>query len=252
MKKILKRCLALAVVLCLMLPLCACSGALEEMRSNQAILQDDGTFLWNGITYKRLNHNGYLSPVMDMERTIYLTLPDVPVLLCETEFSSQLIPSLDGRFLEYHGAYDFIYYYCRQDEFDAMEQRLSQEFVPEKVCYHYYTMDKDGWNYEEKIYILTQEQQDALTLVMTTVEPVSNIKPAHQESVSLYDCSADTLQQRYAADLLIGGGRYYLQVETDSGALTFTVPDGCKAVFDEMLEAYESFWGQITEEEAGI
>lgn len=239
MKKIFKRTALLLLVISLLAGLCGCT-ALDEMRKSQAFLQDDGTILWNGETYKKLPYNEYLSPEIDYEQGVWVTMPDVPLLLMMTESFMTANPSTDGKFLEYEDNYYFYNYYCRASDYDAMCQRLQEEFVPEKVCYYYYTMDEETWEYEELVYTLTQEQEDALSLVMTTVEPVSDIKPAYQDNLSLYDCSADMLMQRYTAELLITGAQYYLMVETEAESLVFSVPEGCNAVFDDIVDAYYS------------
>ena len=76
------RIIALILTIFLCLPLTGCN-ALDEMRQQQGIWQDDGTIIWNGSEYKWLNTNELsLNLERDEEYShAYITKPDVPVLL---------------------------------------------------------------------------------------------------------------------------------------------------------------------------
>lgn len=240
MKRYIRVFLLLLLTVAVLTVFCGCD-AIDQMRESQAFLQSDDTIIWKGTTYKLLPESEYLSPELDYEQGIWVTEPDVPVLLMMTESKMMGQPSTDGMFLEMIDDYSFSNYYCRAEDYDAVCKRLQEDFEAEVVCYHYYVYDEEIWEYTEKQYILTQDQVDALTLVVTTVEPYSGAEkglPAYQEALALYDCSEDMLLQRYTGDILIAGAQYYLVVETEADSLIFAVPEGCNAVFDQIVSTY--------------
>lgn len=239
MKKIFKRVLALVLAAALLCGLCGCS-ALDEMRKNQAYYDDAGNIVWNGATYKLLTYSGPLFPEIDYNAQIVVTEDDVPVLLSIFLAQMWLSPSTDGKFLEDQSWN----YYCREDAYDEIVQRLQEEFVPEVVCYFYDIYNEDTWNWEEKSYTLTQDQIAAIELVISTVEPVSynatGMYPEYIYSLDIIECSADMLLQACSTALLVGNDRYYLELYTDTDTLIFTVPEGCNEIFGQIVSAYES------------
>lgn len=81
MKKVIKTVLVLLAVVGMLLCLCGCTG-LENMRKNQAFSRENGEILWNGAVYKALPESEYLFVDTGyFDDTVYLTEPDVPVLL---------------------------------------------------------------------------------------------------------------------------------------------------------------------------
>lgn len=247
MKKMLRRAAWLFAAALLVCSLCGCSY-LDELRANQATYDTDGNICWKGSTYKLLNYSDSLYPEMDYDTSIYVTEPDIPVLLCEFLALDYLNPSTDGRFLETE-EYN---YYCREDVYEEISGRLQADFEPEVICYFYDTYDEQTWDYEENIYTLTQEQVEAIELVVTTVEPVSNsetgIYPSYDYSVYIYECSADMLLQTCSTELAVFGEQYYLLVYTETDVLIFTVPEGCNEIFDGIVSAYETAEGWTDED----
>lgn len=241
MKKSLKRGLALLLVLIQILLLCGCK-ALDTMRANQAFYDEDGNILWNGSVYKPLPACEYLQPDLDHEIQICVTEKDVPVLLSDIMAERWLYPTEDEVLLLGSG-YHWIEgrNYCREDKFQELSDRIKAGFETEIVCYGYDVYDEETGEYSNQYYTLTQEQRDALTLITETVEPMQMGEGWYLDydwTVELEECSQDMLFRRQTLDVAVAGQQYYLLLYTDTETLTFVVPDGCKATFDEIVRSY--------------
>lgn len=233
-----KKWIALVLVSCLLCGLCGCN-ALDEMRRNQAFYQSNGTVLWQGSTYKRLTVPVLLSPEWNRETIIYLTEPDVPVLLSTSVMNAMLFVSEDGRFIMEYTNPDRVY--CREDCFDEIQKRLFEAFKPEVYCYFYYTEDPATGEYEEQIYKLTEEQVEAVGLVRNTIEPTVvgyYEKPQGSISVQLYACSEDLLLRQSTMEIVAAGAGYTLLVHRSQDKQAFPVPEGLKDTFAGIMEAY--------------
>ena len=92
----MKKWVALVLAACLLCGLCGCT-AIDKMRESQAFLQADGTILWQGNTY--IPVPGGASPQIGSESMIYVTAPDVPVLLSVIMAEKMCMASQDGRLL---------------------------------------------------------------------------------------------------------------------------------------------------------
>ena len=76
-----KKMICILCLICLLLPLlCGCKE-LDEMRAKQAFYDENGNILWNGAVYKQLPQGEYFQPHTSYENRVYVTEPDVPVLL---------------------------------------------------------------------------------------------------------------------------------------------------------------------------
>lgn len=246
MKNMKRICAVLLVVLQLFL-LCGCS-ALEEMRDNQAFY-DAGKIVRNGVTYQLLPSCEDLSPTVDYTRLIYVTAPDVPVLLSTIYANEVLRVSEDGDFLV-NISDDSIY--CRQDLHQQLSQRIRDGFTPAVFCYSYEVYEEDTWDYTEERYTLTDEQVDVLELITSTVEPQTmgdGWSLDYDWSVTLEGCSEDMLFRRSEMDIAYTGRSYYLVLYTDTETLAFAVPDGCNDQLDKITEAHRTAWESFWEDE---
>lgn len=97
MKKAIKKGIALVLLSCLLCGLCGCT-AIDEMRENQAFIDATGRIQWQGNTYVPLTR-GELPGEEDPDRIIYVTDPDVPVLLSQTVMKTICFVTKDGKFL---------------------------------------------------------------------------------------------------------------------------------------------------------
>lgn len=229
MKKVIKTVLVLLAVVGMLLCLCGCTG-LENMRKNQAFSGENGEILWNGAVYKALPESEYLFvDTGDFDDTVYLTEPDVPVLL--SVFSEMwLYPSGDNTFLEEP---ESGIYYCREDQYENMLSRIQGGFILDVVCYSYYT--GAGTQY----HTLTNEQVEALEFVARNTEPTvlgDGMYLESDEIVGLQVCSKDMLFQRDYASISVSGNAYYLYWYAEGQEQLFAVPEEYRAVFAEIVE----------------
>ncbi len=226
MKKIIKTVLVLLTVAGVLLCLCGCD-ALEDMRERQAFPGDNGEILWNGAVYKALPESACL--YVETDNTVYLTEPDVPVLL--SIFSeTPLYASADNAFLE---SYQTGTYYCREDQYEKMLSRIQGGVILDVVCYSYYT--QTGWQY----HTLTKEQVEALEFVVRNTEPTvlgDGMYLGNEQFVDLQVCSKDMLFQRDYAGISVSGNAYYLYWYAEGQEQLFAVPEEYRAVFAEIVE----------------
>lgn len=239
MKKNLKRLFVLFLVLLQLFVLCGCS-ALDEMREMQAFLNEDGTITWQGNIYKKIPYNEYLDTSSASESPVFVTKSDVPVLLSTTFSVGSFYASEDKTFLTDFYAEEGNY--CLASKYEEICARIKAAFVPEIVCYQYSFYNEETGMFESKYYTLTQEQTNAIKLVMETVEPTVFSDGMHLDTmftVFLEECSADMLFRRNTVDLSLSenGKTYYISLYTDTGELLFTVPEGCNAAFDGIFKA---------------
>ncbi len=243
--KQIKRIAALTLILVQLFLLCGCN-ALDQMRETQAFY-DVGKINRNGVIYQLLPSCEELNPPADLTSIVYVTPPDVPVLLSRLLANEQLWLSTDGNFLI--SLYDDNIY-CRQEMHQQMSQRIREGFTPEVVCYSYETYDEETDDVSEDTYILTDEQVEVIELIISTVEPQTMGEGwwlDYDWSVALEECSADMLFRRSDLEIAVSGRTFYLLLYTDTETLAFTVPTGCNAQLEEITKAYldswESYWG---------
>ena len=234
MKNIGKRLFAAVLCVFLLIPLAGCD-ALDEMRANQAFLQDDGSILWGGNTYKQLPANDYFQPPMS-NRNIVLTNKDVPVLLSNFQAITYMLVSEDQVLLNNHQGY-----YCREDQYDAYVQRLTQPFEAEELCFQYGYYDYETGEYIEAFYTLTDIQSAAIGQVLAEVEPWLLEEEYHGisgETFLIEESTKDHLMRRPYAELVIEGLSIYLLVDVGNSHHVYTVPDTLRPVFLSITNAY--------------
>ena len=113
-----KKIFCILCLICLLLPLlCGCK-ALDEARKNQAFFDEEGNILWNGAVYKQLPKGEYFKPDTSYDNDVYVTEPDVPVLLQDSFYKAWLIADDEGLILENYRDFNAgeELYYCREDQ----------------------------------------------------------------------------------------------------------------------------------------
>ena len=223
--------LALATVLCL--SLCGCQE-LEDMRTAHAVWQEDGSILWNGAVYRELelsDSNQELDFTYDCI-TIYVTEPDVPVLLSEMIGDGMDICA-DGtliKFYDYRNDYRYTLY-CREDVYDEVVKKLENGVNLTTYLYYY-------WDYEKQTsvpYYLTEEQSKTIHQVLTTVIPVPSDEFPVEDELYLYICDdSHRFEQDTDKWLCIAESRYYISSYDE----IYAVPLEYNAIFDAIWKAY--------------
>jgi hypothetical protein len=205
------------------------------MRANQAFLQDDGSILWGGNTYKLLPANDYFQPPMS-DLNLALTAKDVPVLLSQINAITYPLVSEDQVLL-----HNYLGYYCRVDQYDAYAQRLTQPFEAEELCFQYGYYDYEKGEYIEAFYTLTDIQSAAIGQVLTEVEPwllEENYNGISGETFYIEESTKDHTMRRPFAELVIEGLSIYLLVDAGKGYQVYTVPDALRPTFLTIANSY--------------
>ena len=242
MKKFCKL-LAVCCLVSLLLPLLCGCGALDEMRASQAFYDEEGNILWNGTVYKKLPQGEYFTPVTDYNNRVNVTKRDVPVLLQEMFPEDVLRATEDGLILE--TSYDVFYgdespYYCREDRYAELSQRLKAPFAPDMVCYEYYAYNPETEEYEDKIYRLSDEEWGVLKKILETVEPMQMSEGwdlDYDRIVFLEESSEDRLFSREFLDLMVCGSTYYLRFDYGRETKIYEVPKDAAPHVAKIMEA---------------
>lgn len=238
MKKLCKRGGALLLMVFLLLSLSGCAW-LDQMRERQAFFETNGDIIHNGVTYKLLPSSEYLSPVSGIEDYVYVTEPDVPVLLIKEFYLEELSLSTDGSFLfDLYGSGNI---YCREEIYDAVCDRIRGNFTADMMCYSYYAYDMETNTFHDTWYYLSQEQMDAVYQVMDAVEPMvmgNGWYLEYEHKVRIEERSKDMLFRRSRLEISVAEGTYYLTCSTGANTLIYTIPQERETVFAQILQAY--------------
>ncbi len=214
MKKMKRWCAALtAVVLCL--SLCGCAE-LDKMQAAHGVWVDDKTVEWNGNTYTLLE--GYWTDLsINYGETVFITDPDVPVLLsqvmgevCTVNNTGTLLSCyIDDIWLGESGER----IYCRSDLVEWLEDAFINGYELETFQCEYWD-DTVG---EACLYTLTDEQVQAVNTVLDTVDPfaVEDYYPSDYSSVTLYGYSAYCLFMEQIGWIDQIDGCYYIFRENE-------------------------------------
>ena len=237
MKQLWKRGAALLVILVLVLGLCGCD-ALDAMREAQTQYGEDGSILYKGVAYMLLPESEYLSPEYEVWEEIYVTDPDVPVLLSQAIYIERLALSIDGNFL-ISMSDDVVY--CRAELYDSVFDRIVNGFEVAAMQYEYSVYDEEVGIHRRQTYTLTQEQWDTVYEVLETVEPIEigrNWNINGQWYLYLYECSQDGFFKKGTMELVASEDSYTLILESGDQTLAYLVPSAYKAVFEQILSPY--------------
>lgn len=198
MKKNIKFSVLIIALLMLCLCLTGCSE-LDTMREQQAFWTEKGSvdsITYNGIEYKRLPGYDPPAPTGYQFQPVFVTDPDVPVLL-SNEFSTYMNLSDDGNFLTCYVSmtpehdvitmYSTMYSalsnsytsyeggdatYCKADIYDEVVAKIEEGIEYTSYGYEYWVLDEETGVHDYKYYFLTDEQSDAINKVVEEVKPV--------------------------------------------------------------------------------
>lgn len=236
-----KKMICILCLICLLLPLlCGCKK-LDEMRTKQAFYDENGNILWNGAVYKQLPQGEYFQPNTNYENRVYVTEPDVPVLLHDLFFKQWMIADDEGLILDNRGDVDlWHWYYCREDRYEELAKRLQEPFQGDMLYYSYWFFDENG-EYGEQLYRLTDEEWGVLRQVLETAEPLemdAGWKLAYDATVTLVESSEDRLFSREFLELMVCGDTYYLRLKLDPReSVTYQVPEEAAPFMAQIMEA---------------
>lgn len=239
MKQLWKRGAALLVILLLVLGLCGCD-ALDAMRAAQTQYGEDGSILYKGVAYMRLPESDYLAPEYDVweAQDIYVTDPEVPVLLSQAIYIERLAVSLDGNFLI---SISDQAVYCRAELYESVCDQILNGFEVAAMRYSYDAYDEERGVYQLAYYTLTREQMAAVYQVLETVEPTVMGSDWYIDSqwwMVLEECSQDRFFRLERLELAASENSYTLMLEDGEQTLAYLIPTEYKAVFAQIISTY--------------
>jgi len=238
MKKALKIFLCIVTVITICFSLTGCN-LLEDAREAHAFWKDGNIVLGNS-EYIVLPPCETLRPDYSELTEIYVTEPDVPVLL-SMFLGTPLTKSNDGVFLvdDSYTLEDDVIFYCRSDKYDEIIDRINEGFKPTGYCYEY-TEYNDDYDYEwqPRTYILSDLEKKAVDSVVAKVKPTVLPEIANTEyeyAVYLDECSQDMLFKKSSYEIYLNKNIYYIYEYKESKAYLYTVPSEYNASFESLM-----------------
>ncbi len=226
------RILSLIVLLGILLSFSGCSY-LDELRAARASFAEDGAIvLADGTKYLLLPENEYFYPDFTNDTYIYIVEDEeVPLLLIDT-LGDRGYKTQDGQFLRVYST-GRNQYYCREDSYDSLLERMNGDFTPELYCYDYY----DYETYENQLYTLTPHQAEAIEDVLANREPYTlpaGAKLDHDYQIRLYRYSSDYLFREQSVAICFAEGAFYVV----DGELIYQVPNNHYVTFARAVKKY--------------
>lgn len=244
MKRIFRNLLILLAVLALCLSAGGCQ-ALDDARATHGTWNADGSIRLNGVNYLLLPDCETLMPKFDYWNTTYavsVTDAEVPVLL-KGFVGSHATLSKDGVFLEVdYDPYEYAYaLYCEESRYSEITERIRNGFEATTYCYEYSCWNDEESVYEDRQYILTQAEVDALGDTLATVEPERQSAAfSLNAEYSLYieACSDDLLFREDYCVFIEANGHYYLVRYSGTDTLVYALPSRHYLTFMGLIRAY--------------
>lgn len=255
MKK-MKRVLALVLTFVLCLSLCGCRQ-LNDMKAHHATWMENGNILWNGYTYIPLYSTDeafYYEYADDLNWSdsdvIYVTQPDVPVLLSEmmgtygyTGAGGLLIECNSyGYATSLHDTMEYVNnIYCRADMYNWTVEALQNGYEIQEYGYYFYDYDTG----EEKQGTLTSAQRQAIEDVLNTVTPITGSDESYYDyylnSLTISGYSTAHLFSQDVGELYYDNGIYsiivsYYDDEYNRYDKLYDIPEKYTAMFDELFD----------------
>lgn len=213
-------------------------NAIDEMRAAHGFYTETGSIMLGDTEYLPLPDNQYFSPFGSSDDTVNVTAKDVPVLLSGI-FGNSFTPYNDGMILEdLYGKTN----YCRADKYDEVAAQMAGEFAPTGYCYTYSVLDTETEMYEERGYLLTEEQEQTIENILATVEGVERAENAHYTydyTVNLDACTDNMLFREWWYAIEKTEGTYYIVDYSESlskNGVEYAVPFEYNAVFDAIVK----------------
>ena len=247
--------LILAVVM-----MCLCLGGcseLDKMREQQAFFTEKDNadaITYNGETYLKIDKFANLPDPLynsDYNSSIYVTNPDVPVLL-SSSLGDWLDISADGNFLygyiytpfvtEYNGVYESSVesLYVKAELYDTVIAKIKEGIEYPLYGYSYYTYEEED-DYEGTLhyYYLNSDEIAAINKVIEEVKPTDDEEVIYNYSYALnFDkVSDDKFFGMYSYELYYNYyDGYYLSYYSDSLETYsyYKVPESLTEIFDEI------------------
>lgn len=182
MKNIKKLLLIITIVLTMCMFLGGCTQ-LDDMREQHAVWTvagEDDSITYKGVEYKKLPPPEYPNEYFfGYSNTIYVTDPDVPVLLSGS-YGEALDISKDDIYIYgylFDNEYEYIssghdVYYCKAELYDEITAKAEEKIEYTKYAYLYYD---DMTDFSEiKAYYLTDKEMETVDKIVSEEKPLEN------------------------------------------------------------------------------
>ena len=189
MKKSIRSLSLILSLLLLCMALTACNPV-PEMRAHHGTWNEDGSISFHGKTYLQLPFCDELDPLTDYGDNIWITAPDVPVLL-SNRFGERFYLSMDQNFL---GNYSQIIY-CEESIYDDMVASIEAGSPMLYYCINVYLYDAGTGmgKYQRRLLndITIVTLKNALAQEPITLS--AGVRLEYSDSIEIFRCSKDTL-----------------------------------------------------------
>ncbi len=231
-----------ALLLCVLVLSCAGCANLDEMKASHAVWTDEEqtALEWNGATYKKLPTSSALEIWDHSEKNVFITAPDVPVLLVE-QFGSPLNCSKDEVLLQsiHWSENDYPVFYCRADRYDELVKQITEGVQMPKIIYTYWSFEDDL----NHMVCFTDAQKQAVETVLKT-NPISLGYNGYDEeySIDLYRSSENHIFREMLCYISALNGQYRIIVPGPEDML-YEIPAELQPTFEAIMAPYEKdYW----------
>lgn len=276
-RKFLILLLALAMM-CLCLTGCDELDTMKQSHGHWVTEGDTSSFNLNDETYVLLEDAENLNPMYNSqhEDIIYITDPDVPVLL-STSYSNTFEISDDGNFVvgslpyNYKAEYKdstFLFSpiitvsesmdgeavtYCKEDIYNEVSKKIAEGIEYTGYGYSYFITDRSSYMDTYHYYYLSDEECEAINKVVETVKPITGSDMPYYEGymLSLDKISEDKMFAESSYDINRNAyGDYSLDHYSfvTEEYTSYIVPEKYKDIFDKITEKSEEQYKAYNED----
>ena len=240
MKKAVKI-IALISVVCIMMSVLSGCSFIDDLRKGKIIINEDGSLVYKDAEYIKLEKTGelYFNYDYTSEGEIFIGKEEEPILYsffngeyCSISKDKALIETFDGDI------------YCRKDKYESVDDKLKNGFSLERYIYTYEIYNDSPYEYEweEKVYTLTESDLAKVNEIFETVDPITdgeNMIGNSSYYVEIYGCSKDLLFRKYVFDIFYLDNKYYIQkVDDRYNPYVYEVPAKYKSDIERMIKDY--------------
>lgn len=252
MKKQIKSIIIAVLILSFAFSLCGCDG-LDELKASQAFKTADGNITWNNALYiKTIAAEDVPNFSENSDSDIYVTEPDVPVLL--SAFYAFVEDSYYSVGYNKKLIFDYENIYCREDFIDEFNKTIKENKLDNYFSYNfdYYESDdasmvlfKEEEN--EKIKnIFSSKKIKNKKLFQNLVYEGDNISEFGKCSKDKILCETENVIIRYESNLYIAPIDFYYVDDFDDidhtqvkNLFCYKVPEEYRYIFQDLVNKYD-------------
>ncbi|MBR5516023.1 MAG: hypothetical protein IKU52_07450 [Clostridia bacterium] len=214
-----KRIKIISLMLSVILSLVFFSGCsfIDKQRKLHGVWTKEETIMLNGTEFVKFTAVDSFKPTIpgDMNNNIYVTDEDVPLLL-RFAYGTYFNYDETKDFLILNNEYSYDYsdrVYCRKDKYDKY-MKYAENATADILCYEYEYYES-GINYSTDVYILTEEEEEAIYSIHKYLEPLDIYEGVAfnvEYSVIIEGSSENMLFRNDYGMLFTAGNRVYFEL----------------------------------------